>query len=333
MRILAGDIGDTATRLAIYDDDEIIYERQYPSQAVSAVTKHINDFIDGFIAFQKKSKNAPKELTIMKACLAIAGVVKNNGVKATNLPWVIETEDIAASLGMKVEDVRLVNDFEAAAWGITALPPGQLIKIGGAEPEPDRPKALIGAGTGLGEAIIAPVGKRKVRVIATEGGHADFAPVNETQIGLLRHLIKKFGHVSTERVLSGPGLVNIHRFLIEKNKGRHTTAGIDPAEITKGAIKDGDAVCIEALGIFSSIYGSEAGNLALRCLATGGIYIGGGIAAKILPFLTDGGFRKAFEAKGRMSATLKKIPVFLVTEPRLGLIGARIIAQGSHAPS
>jgi glucokinase len=322
MRVLAGDIGGTHTRLAIYEDAEIIHERQYPSQAIKDITEHLDNFIKGF-----------KSSMPQKACLAIAGVIDGNRVKATNLPWAIDSEEAAKSLGMKDEDVRLVNDFEAAAWGITALMPGQLIKIGGAEPKPDRPKALIGAGTGLGEAIIAPIEGGRVKIITTEGGHADFAPVNETEIGLLRHLIKRFGHVSTERVLSGPGLVNIHNFLLEKKGGSPDTAITDPSEITKGAIERGDIACIETLALFSSIYGAEAGNLALRCLATGGIYLGGGIAARILPFLTDGGFRKAFEAKGRMSAILKNIPVFLVTEPRLGLIGARIIAQGAHGPN
>lgn len=322
MRILAGDIGGTTTRLAIYEDAEIIYERQYPSQAVKDITKPLNDFINGF-----------KSSRPQKACLAVAGIIDGNRATATNLPWVIDGGEAAKSLGIKGEDVRLVNDFEAAALGITALEPSQLIKIGGGEPIPNRPKALIGAGTGLGEAIIVPVEQGKFKIIATEGGHADFAPVNETEIGLLRHLIKKFGHVSTERVLSGPGLVNIYNFILEKKDGIRNPPITDPAEITKGAVERRDIACIEALEIFSSIYGSEAGNLALKCLATGGIYLWGGIAAKILPFLTDGRFRTAFEAKGRMSAILKNIPVFLVIEPRLGLMGARIIAQEAHAPN
>ncbi|MGQ9745123.1 MAG: glucokinase [Dissulfurimicrobium sp.] len=332
MRVLAGDIGGTHTRLAIYDNHELIYERQYPSRAANSVTEYLNDFIKGFIGSLKDFEKGRKEAMPQKACLAIAGVIEHGKVMATNLPWTIESEDISRFLGMKAEDVKLINDFEAAALGITLLRPDQFIKIGGMEPKPYGIKAIIGAGTGLGEAIIVPI-EKGVKVIATEGGHADFAPANEIQIELLRYLIKRFGHVSTERVLSGPGLVNIYRFLIEKNKGCPAQADIDPTEITKGAIKYGDTFCIEALNIFSSIYGSEAGNLALRYLATGGVYLGGGIATKIIPFLTDGRFREAFESKGRMSQVLKNIPVFFVTEPRLGLIGARITAQGFHAPS
>ena len=263
-----------------------------------------------------------------KACLAAAGIIDDNRLEAVNLPWVIDGTQLARSTGMK--SVRFVNDFEAAAWGITLLKPDQLIQIGGQDPKPDGPRAILGAGTGLGEAIMLQLKKGGAMVLPTEGGHTDLAARNETQIDLLRYLMKKFGHASVERAISGPGLVNIYDFLSLKN-GREAGNIGGPALITKYAIEKKDAICIETIRLFSGMLGSEAGDLALRCLATGGVHIAGGIAPNILPFLTDGAFRAAFESKGRLSYVLKKIPVFVVIEPWLGLLGAGIIARQEDA--
>jgi glucokinase len=320
MKVLAGDIGGTNARLAIIEGDKIIFERHYPS-------RDFDKFEDVFAVFVE---DAPKPVP-SRACLAVAGVVEGNWVEATNIPWTIDGNNLKERFGM--ETLRLINDFEAAAWGITVLHRNQLFQIGGGKPISDSPKAMLGAGTGLGQAILVPCSEG-YRVLPTEGGHVDFAPRNQEEMRLLKYLIKKFPHVSIERILSGPGLVNIYKFLLEERDSeesvfpKQSTKGKDKAShITRHALQGTDELCQRAVRIFCSIYGAEAGNLALKCLATGGVYVAGGIAPKILPILSEGGFRQAFESKGRMEKILKHIPTYVVISPQLGLLGAALMAQ------
>jgi glucokinase len=320
MKVLAGDIGGTNARLAIIDENTIIFEKHYPS-------RDFDKFEDIFAIFVE---DVPGQIPHC-ACLAVAGVVERNRVGAMNIPWTIDGYDLKEQFGL--ETLRLINDFEAAAWGITVLNRDQLVQIGGGKPISNGPKAVLGAGTGLGQAILVPCSEG-YRVLPTEGGHVDFAPRNEKEIGLLRYLMKKFPHVSIERVLSGPGLVHIYEFLLKERGSRE---GIffkqsvhekdQAAFITRHAVQGTDELCRQAVSMFCSIYGAEAGNLALKCLATGGVYVAGGIAPKILPILSEGGFRQAFESKGRLEKVLKHIPTYVVISPQLGLLGAAITAR------
>ena len=320
MKVLAGDIGGTNARLAIIEGDKILFERHYPS-------RDFDKFEDVFAVFLE---DMPEQVPLC-ACLAVAGIVEGNRVEATNIPWIIDGHDLKERFGL--ETIRLINDFEAAAWGITVLHRDHLVQIGGGKPISDGPKAVLGAGTGLGQAILAPCNEG-YRVLPTEGGHVDFAPRNEEEIRLLRYLMKEFPHVSVERILSGPGLVHIYEFLLEEQDYKEsvfTKQSIHEKDraifITQHALQGTDELCRQAVRMFCSIYGAEAGNLALKCLATGGVYVAGGIAPKILPILSKGGFRQAFEDKGRMEKVLKHIPTYIVTSPQLGLLGAALIAR------
>ncbi|OPL14549.1 MAG: hypothetical protein AVO38_11305 [delta proteobacterium ML8_D] len=320
MKVIAGDIGGTNARLAVIQGDEILFEKHYPS-------RDFRKFADVFAVFVK---DAPMPLPGC-ACLAVAGVVKGHRVEATNIPWIIDGPDLKGQFGL--EKLRLINDFEAAAWGITVLTKDNLVQIGEGKPVSNRPKAILGAGTGLGQAIVIP-GSKGYRVLPTEGGHVDFAPGNDQEIDLLRNMMKEFTHVSVERVLSGPGLINIYKFLLQ---GHDSEEGVffmqevkeedQPVHITRYALQGTDHLCEETVRIFCRIYGAEAGNLALKCLASGGVYIAGGIARNIVPILSKSDFRKAFEAKGRMEKVLKHIPTYVVTSPQLGLFGAALIAR------
>ena len=320
MKVIAGDIGGTNARFAIIEGDKILFEKHYPS-------KDFNKFEDVFAIFVE---DAPEQVPKC-ACLAVAGVVEGSRVEATNIPWTIDGNELKKRFGLKT--LHLINDFEAAAWGITVLHKDHLVQIGGGKPISDGPKAILGAGTGLGQAILAPCNKG-YRVLPSEGGHVDFAPRNEEEMRLLRYLMKEFPHVSVERILSGPGLVNIYKFLLEERDSEESVFSKQSVKekdqaalITQHALQGTDDLCRQAVRMFCSIYGAEAGNLALKCLATGGVYVAGGIALKILPILSEGGFRKAFEAKGRMEKVLKHIPTYVVISPHLGLLGAALIAR------
>jgi glucokinase len=320
MKVLAGDIGGTNARFAIIEGDKILFERRYPS-------RDFDKFEDVFAVFVK---DVPGQIPHC-ACLAVAGVVEGNRVEATNIPWTIDGHDLKDRFGL--ETLRLINDFEAAAWGITVLHRDHLVQIGGGKPISDGPKAMLGAGTGLGQAILAPCNKG-YKVLPTEGGHVDFAPRNEEEMRLLRYLMKKFPHVSVERILSGPGLVHIYEFLLEERGSeesvftKQSARGKDKAaHITQHSVQGTDELCRQAVSMFCSIYGAEAGNLALKCLATGGVYVAGGIAPKILPILSEGGFRQAFESKGRMEKVLEHIPTYVVISTQPGLLGAALMAR------
>ncbi len=317
--VIAGDIGGTNTRLALF----------HQGRPVFRWTRLSRDYAEFYPLFKEFLAHAPvtdpRQLVV---CLAVAGVIEGNTrAKGTNIPWVIECERIKAETGCS--ECIIVNDFEAAAWGVTTLHRDQYVQVGGPRPKVGSTMAILGAGTGLGQAIIPCDSAGNYMVIHSEGGHAGFAPESREEVGLLSYLMKRFGHVSVERVLSGQGLVNIYRFLKKEPADQLEDGPQDDLlapDITRKAIEGSDEVCVRTVELFCRIYGAEAGNLALKCLAYGGVFVAGGIAPVILPFIQKGGFREAFEAKGCMREVMKKIPVLIVKEPDLGLIGASVRA-------
>jgi glucokinase len=271
------------------------------------------------------------QVTIEAACFGIAGPVVDGGVKTTNLPWVVDTEELRRTL--KLDAVNLLNDLEAAAYGLFTLEDDEFLVLNEGKMRQVGNKALIAAGTGLGQAILYDDGDH-FRPLASEGGHGDFAPRDELEIELFRYLMTRFGHVSYERILSGPGLFNIYRFLKESRRmeepawlAERFAAGDDPSAIvSKAALAKEAEICVKALDMFVSIYGAEAGNLALRAKSVRGLYVGGGIAPKILDKLKDGTFMRAFLDKGRYTDLLAAMPVRVVLNDKTALRGAAYYA-------
>jgi len=315
--ILGGDIGGTKTHLALFERSEelpMLRDKKYPSRDYKDLQSIINEFLA-----------AGKE-RITAAVFAVPGPVADGRCHTTNLPWVIDALEI--SRAMKVEKVFLLNDLEANAWGILHLKPEEFCTINSGDSTQKGNAALIAAGTGLGEAGLYWDGQ-KLHPFPCEGGHVDFAPRDENESSLLHFLQKQFGHVSYERVLSGPGLYNIYRFLIESGQEkenpliRQEMQDRDPPKvITEAAMKKKCKACLHALNWFVSIYGAEAGNLALKMLSLSGVYIGGGIAPNILPLLKTGAFLKSFIAKGRFEPLLKTIPIKVILNENATLLGA-----------
>jgi glucokinase len=322
LRVLSGDIGGTKTRLAVFEvagtQLRSVVERTYPSQDFAT----LNDIIEDFLGAGDTRPDA--------ACFGIAGPVRDNVVDVTNLPWRISAAEIAARF--RLPRVALLNDLEANAWGLRALGEKDFHTLNAGVENPAGNAAIIAAGTGLGEAGLYRDGER-YRPFSTEGGHTGFSPGSELEIELLRFLMARYGHVSWERLVSGPGLVNIHDFLVHYRK--HTVAGglkedlqgDDPAAAISRAAQSGrDALCVEALELFVRLYGAEAGNLALKMMASGGLYVGGGIAPKILEQLEGGAFMDAFRAKGRMQGLLEHMPVRVILNDRTALYGPAVFA-------
>ncbi|MEI8259725.1 MAG: glucokinase, partial [Deltaproteobacteria bacterium] len=261
-----------------------------------------------------------------RAGFGIAGPVIDGVCKATNLPWVIDARGLSRQLGVPA---AIVNDFVAVARGVGRLSPADLVCINPGERVATAPIAILGAGTGLGEAFLVWNGASH-DVVSSEGGHADFAPRDERQIGLLRRLLARYGHASYERVVSGMGLVEIYECLREAGvapEGEAVRAALDRGEdlgavVGAHALAGDDALSEATIDLFVDVYGAEAGNVALKVVARGGVYLAGGIAPKILSRLTDGRFRAAFVDKGRFRALMETIPVWVVTHPEVGLVGA-----------
>jgi glucokinase len=314
--LLCGDIGGTKTALALFAVDEPrepVRLTTYPSQDWGDLC----DIVDAFLGDDRPPVEA--------ACFGIAGPVRGRTVHTTNLPWVIDADRLAARIGGG--PVFLLNDLEALAWGVTCLPPERTAMLNAGRPAPEGSMAVIAAGTGLGEAGLVWSGDGYLP-FASEGGHADFAPRSEREIGLLRHLRARYDHVSWERVLSGPGVVNLFEYLRDV-EGLEVPGGLaralaeeDPATaITDAALAGTAAIAVETFGLFVALYGAEAGNLALKMKATAGVWVGGGIAPKILPLL-DGRFRAAFVAKGRFRDFLLDVPVRVILDQHTALYGA-----------
>lgn len=317
--ILAGDIGGTTTRLAYFEMDagqpRPIVEGRYSSRDHGGLGEIARQFID------------EHNLRVERACFGIAGPVQQGRVRTPNLPWLIDSHELAQALQLPA--VALINDLEANAYGIALMKERDLAVLNPGSDDAEGNRAIISAGTGLGEAGLYWDGNTH-RPFASEGGHADFAPRNDTEVSLMRYLRDQFDqHVSYERVLSGPGLYNIYRFFRERGDAPEPSwlteqlADADPAAIiAQGALTDRCTLCSRAMDVFVSCYGAEAGNLALKTMATGGVYLGGGIAPKIIAKLKEPAFMQAFVAKGRMHSLLERIPVKVILNDKAALLGA-----------
>ncbi len=322
--ILAGDIGGTKTILALYDSQDVslcLKKKVYPSSEYEQFEFILNDFLE----------NEKKEIDVVS--IGVAGPVKNGKCITTNLPWSLDTQEI--KLKLSVNTVYLLNDLESTAWGLLNLSEEKMIELNQNRGNDTGNIAVIAAGTGLGEAlIIYNEQQSEYQVVATEGGHVDFAPRNELEIRLLQFLLEYYpDHVSYERVVCGQGLVNIYNFLKRENPGleskiiadqmNHT----DPAAVIgQNGVKKADALCEDALNMFVDIYAAAAGNLALKCLAKGGVILAGGIAAKILPALQTDKFFSSFISKGRYKTLLENISIKVCIEPEASLLGAYYFA-------
>lgn len=318
--ILAGDVGGTKTDLGLFKHSagtlELVREHRYATAQFDSLEAACADFVaDG--------------ATVNAACLGVPGPIIDGRAHATNIAWQLSSDSLSRTL--KGVPVRLINDLTAIAYGVVHLKPAEFVVLHPAENPPEHGNvAVIAAGTGLGESsLVWEDNENKYYAVASEGGHSDFAPHGAEQIELLRFLTGEFGHVSYERVLSGPGLWNIYRFLRRESRAEEPgwlrdeiAKGDHAAAVSEAAIAGRDPVCVHALTMFCDIYGSEAANLALKVLALGGVYLGGGIAPKILPMLTGGAFVKGFLAKGRLNEILKRIEVRVSLNPAAGLLGA-----------
>jgi glucokinase len=325
--ILAGDIGGTNARLGLFEVRDgkpvLVRERSYPSRQFSGLAAVLQAFIEEF------------HPVTSGAAFGLAGPVLNGRVRTPNLPWQVDARELASILGLP--RVSLINDLEALASGIALLAPSDLVVLNPGVEMPGT-RAVLAAGTGLGVAGLVWDGTSH-RPLATEGGHVDFAPRNALECELLLHLSKRFGRVSNERVLSGPGLGNVYDFLRDTGRGEEPdwlTQRLqteDRAKVISVCGLDGTSpLCSQALDVFASVYGAVAGNVALLFLAVGGVYLGGGIAPKLLARLqTPTLFQAAFLDKGRLRSGMEKIPVRIILDEHVGLRGAaRVAAEGAQ---
>jgi glucokinase len=325
--ILAGDVGGTKVDLALYDftNGKLTYTRDkiYRARDYSGLEAIVKEFL------------ASEEVTA--ACFGVPGPVRDGRLRLTNLPWTLDSHELSAGLG--IEHVFLINDLEANGYGVAELADGQIYTLNEGDPSQIGNRALLAAGTGLGQCFLVWNGHRHIPY-PSEGGHADYAPRNEDEIDLLRFLKQKYdGRISFERVVSGQGLSNIYEFLREvrgMDEPAWLAARIAAAQdpnfvITELALAAKSEICEKAMDMFVSAYGAEAGNLALKILSAGGLYVGGGIAPRILEKLKDGAFMKAFTDKGRLSQLLINMPVRIILESRAALMGAAAYAEAKAA--
>ncbi len=322
--ILAGDVGGTNCRFAAYrvEGERLVsaWERTWPSAGTASLAEVV----------RRAREEAPGPLEA--ATVGVAGPVRDGVCRATNLPWTVDARDLAAALGLPA--VGLLNDLVANALGIAALAPEDLLVVRPGAPDARGNAALVAPGTGLGEAGLLWDGTRHLP-IASEGGHASFAPEDALQAELRAWLARRHGHVSGERILSGPGLHALHEFLRDTGRGTEPAwlserlAREDPgAVVTEAALSGRSDLAAAALDLFLSCLGAEAGNVALKLYATGGVYLGGGIVPRIAAWLSRPAFHEGFLSKGRMRSLLETIPVRAILDPRTGLLGAARHAAG-----
>jgi glucokinase len=320
--LLAGDIGGTRTRIGLFSPaphrPEAVDVRSFATRDYPSLEAILAEFLGG------QGLSAP---TVRAASFGVAGPIVEQVARLTNVPWLVDAAAVAARFG--VPRVTLLNDLQAMAYSVTVLRPDELAVVQAGRPVPTGNAALIAAGTGLGEALLHNVDGRFVPS-PTEGGHADFAPRTAEEIALLQYLVSRCGRADYERVLSGPGLVNVHRFTHPRGCAAcdvDTDPALAPALISQAALERRCPECVRTLGMFVSVYGAEAGNLALRSVATAGLFLGGGIAPKILPALLDGRFVEAFCAKAPMAEFASLVPVSVILNQRAGLLGAAVHAN------
>lgn len=349
-RVLAGDVGGTKTILRLVEITDgarsiteigsglvTVSEATYPSREYVDLVPLVRSFL-ATAGVTKGSADYP-----VRACFGLAGPVKHGVSRLTNLGWFLEDHRLAVAL--EIDRVDLINDFAAVGYGIVGLQASDFHCLQPGQPQPGAPIAFLGAGTGLGQGYALPLDDRLV-VLPSEGGHADFAPRSPLEWDLLTYLLDKYGisRLSVERIVSGAGLVAIYQFLRDRSGGGGDTPAdravrqwesetgrpdksVEPgAVISQAAIAGDDSLCQQALDLFVAAYGAEAGNLALKMLPFGGLYLAGGIAPKILPALTSGLFLENFASKGRLGELLATVPVSIVLNPQVGLIGAAVCA-------
>ena len=321
--LLAGDIGGTNTRLALYAAQgkalRLLRQQTFPSRSAEGLEALVGRFLEGVAS-------------VDAAALAVAGPVIDGRCKTTNLPWLLEEASLARSA--RTQRLRLLNDLQALAYGVLFLQPDQLVSLNGVAPTRRGNAAVIAAGTGLGEAYLHWDGEQH-HPSPSEGSHGEFGPRNADELALSGYLIEKFGHPSTERVVSGPGFGVLYDFLRETGRAEappelqeQLQQGDRSATISRLAMEGRFPICTRAMELFVDAFGAEAGNMALRGFATGGVYVGGGIAPKILPRMRDGRFMAAFEDKGRFRDFCRQIPVTVVLHDDTGLLGASEFARG-----
>lgn len=319
MLILAADIGGTKTLLQLSrvgeTEHEVLHEQRFHSEAYADFDSVLDEFL----------KAAPNEAHagIGAACIAVAGPVTGAQAKVTNLPWLIRADALCQRFS--ISRVRLINDFQAVGYGIDALTAKDLLVLQAGHAEERAPRAVIGAGTGLGEGILVWQ-QDHYEVLATEGGHVDFAPTDALQRDFLAYMNQGQARLSYEQVLSGKGIVSLYRFLAQHHGATPPALDVNAAAVTEAAQR-GDAVAVQTLKTFVRIYGAQAGNLALTCLAAGGVYIAGGIAPRLLDYMTDGAFVAAFCDKGAMQSLLVNYPVSVILDTHIGLKGAAQVAR------
>ena len=349
LTVLAGDIGGTKTILRLVSADvsspgrtipslTTLWERTYVSKSFADLVPMVHQF------FKEAVESSVSISAVDSACFGIAGAIAHNASELTNLSWSLSGERLKRSLD--IPRVTLINDFAAIGYGIAGLQDGQLATLQAATPDPAAPIAVIGAGTGLGEGFLIPDPDGTLRAFPSEGGHTDFAPRSGLEFQLLTYLLEKnnLPRVSVERVVSGTGIASIYQFFRDTNPREESAAMAEifqtwsreigkkdktvdlAAEVSKAALAGSDFLCEQTMNLFVTAYGAEAGNLALKILPYGGLYLAGGIAPKILQMLQQGAFMKAFCSKGRMRPLLEKIPVHVIRDPKVGLIGAALTA-------
>jgi glucokinase len=324
MEILAGDIGGTNCRLALFQVDDAGLNTLIETNYISAEWGSLTEIIQKFVS--------DHSLSPAYACFGIAGPINGRQCKVTSLPWLVDADQLATQFGFK--QVELINDLEANAWGINALSEDDFYLLNEGDPTLGGNGCIISAGTGLGEAGLYWDGST-LQPFASEGGHTDFSPSSEIEFALFQWLAKQYGHVSWERVVSGPGLVNIYHFLCDY-RGVEPVSDLTAAEdiaatISQRAMEKSEPICDEALNLLVRCFAAEAGNQALKLMATGGIYIGGGIAPKILERLKGPLFMSTFYNKGRMSDLMHSMPLRIILNSKTALYGPALYLYGTQA--
>jgi glucokinase len=311
--ILAADIGGTKTLLQLtHADGTVLREQRYDSAAYADFETLLDEFL-----------RAANSADIAAACIAVAGPVTGAQAKVTNLPWLIRAD--ALQQRFAIPHLRLINDFQAVGYGIDALTANDLLVLQTGRAEAQAPRAVIGAGTGLGEGILVWQ-QGHYEALPTEGGHVDFAPTSAVQRDFLAYMCERQARLSYEEVLSGKGLVNLYRFFVQRHGATPLALDFDAAAVSSAAER-GDEPAAQAVEMFVRIYGAQAGNLALTCLAAGGVYIAGGIAPRLRERIADGSFITAFRDKGPMKSLLTHYPVTLILDTQVGLKGAALVAR------
>jgi len=335
--ILAGDIGGTKVHLALYSFVSgrlsPVRDEKFPAGEFAC----LDDIVKEFLSPEKSGQPDVRD-QIIASCFGVPGPVRDGRLKLTNLPWTLDARDLQQSLG--VQHIFLINDLEANGYGIAELSNDKIFTLHTGDASSVGHRGLIAAGTGLGECLLIwdPILRRHLP-IPSEGGHGDFAARNDTEIALLNYLRRKLnGRVSTERVVSGIGMQNVYTFLRDDQKMeepawlRDRMQTEDPNAVIGGCAEDGASeICVKTIALVASAYGAESGNLALKLLALGGLYLGGGIAPKILKFLANGGLMQAFLDKGRLSPLLETIPVRVILDDTCALLGAAAYAEARAA--